>query len=93
VERIGNLNYPDEAKRKQLSGNLLLDVAINPDGTLNSVNVVRSSGHKVLDDGAIRIVKLAAPFAPFPDDIRRTTDILHIIRTWQFQSDNSLYSY
>lgn len=93
VERIGNLNYPDEAKRKQLSGNLLLDVAINPDGTLNSVNVVRSSGHKVLDDGAIRIVKLAAPFAPFPEDIRRTTDILHIIRTWQFQSDNSLYSY
>lgn len=93
VERIGNLNYPDEAKRKQLSGNLLLDVAINPDGTLHSVNVVRSSGHRALDDGAIRIVKLAAPFAPFPDDIRLNTDILHIIRTWQFQSDNSLQAF
>lgn len=93
VERIGNLNYPGEAKRKQLSGNLLLDVAINPDGTLHSVNVVRSSGHKVLDDGAIRIVKLASPYAPFPSDIRKDTDILHIIRTWQFQSDNRLRAY
>jgi len=93
VERIGNLNYPDEAKRKQLSGNLLLDVAINPDGSLYSVNVVRSSGYKALDDGAIRIVRLAAPFAPFPDNIRHNTDILHIIRTWQFQSDNSLRAY
>lgn len=93
VESIGNLNYPAEAKRNQLSGNLLLDVAINPDGTLHSVNVVRSSGHKVLDDGAITIVKLAAPFAVFPDNIRKDTDILHIIRTWQFQSDNRLRSY
>jgi len=93
VERIGNLNYPDEAKRKQLSGNLLLDVAINPDGSLYSVNVVRSSGYKALDDGAIRIVKMASPFAPFPDDIRINTDILHIIRTWQFQNDNSLRAF
>lgn len=93
VERIGNLNYPDEAKRKQLSGSLLLDVAINPDGTLHSVSVVRSSGHKALDDGAVRIVRLAAPFAPFPADIRKDTDILHIIRTWQFQSDNRLRAY
>lgn len=93
VENIGNINYPDEAKRKQLSGNLLLDVAINPDGTLHSVTVVRSSGHKALDDGAIRIVKLAEPFAKFPDDIRKDTDILHIIRTWQFQSDNRLRAY
>jgi protein TonB len=93
VENIGNINYPDEAKRKQLSGNLLLDVAINPDGTLHSVTVVRSSGHRALDEGAIRIVKLAEPFAKFPDDIRKDTDILHIIRTWQFQSDNRLRAY
>lgn len=93
VENIGNLNYPDEAKRKQLSGNLLLDVAIDPDGKIHSVTVVRSSGHKALDDGAIRIVRLAEPFAKFPDDIRKDTDILHIIRTWQFQSDNRLRSY
>ncbi len=65
VERIGNLNYPDEARRRKLSGNLLLDVALNPDGTVNEIVLRRSSGHKVLDDAAVRIVKLAAPFAIF----------------------------
>jgi protein TonB len=91
VERVGNLNYPDEAKRRNLSGLLLLDVAINADGTLHSTRIVRSSGEKLLDDGAIRIVKLAAPFSPFPKQMREQgMDVLHIIRAWQFQSDNSL---
>jgi len=90
VERIGNLNYPDEARRANLSGDLLLDVAINSDGSLSSVKVIRSSGQRVLDEGAMRIVKLAAPYAPLPKAIRKDTDVLHIIRTWQFQSDNSL---
>jgi len=84
VERIGNLNYPDEARQRSLSGNLILDVALNPDGSVNDVLIRRSSGQKVLDDAAIRIVHLAAPYAPFPDDIRKDTDILHITRTWQF---------
>lgn len=84
VERIGNMNYPEEARRRQLSGSLVLDVALNPDGTVHSVAVLRSSGHKLLDDAAVRIVELAAPFAPFPPDIRAEADILHITRTWKF---------
>jgi len=84
VERIGNLNYPEDAKRLHLTGNLLLDVALNADGSINSVSVRRSSGQRVLDDAAIHIVELAAPFAPFPPDIRADTDVLHITRTWKF---------
>ncbi|WP_127474702.1 energy transducer TonB [Sulfurivermis fontis] len=90
VERIGNLNYPDEARRANLSGALLLDVAINADGSLKDVRVVRSSGHRVLDEGAIRIVKMAAPYAPLPQALRKDTDVLHIIRTWLFESGNQL---
>lgn len=92
VERIGNLNYPDRARREKMAGSLLLDVAINEDGTVNEVALRRSSGHKVLDDAAIRIVKLAAPFAPLPAAIRRDTDILHIERTWRFLNSNRLSS-
>jgi protein TonB len=84
VERIGNINYPEEARQRQLSGSLLLDVALTPDGKVDEITVRRSSGHKVLDDAAVRIVELAAPFAPFPDDIRREVDILHVTRTWRF---------
>jgi len=84
VERIGNLNYPEEAKRLHLTGNLLLDVALNADGSINNLAIRRSSGQKVLDDAAVRIVELAAPFAPFPPEIRADTDVLHITRTWKF---------
>jgi periplasmic protein TonB len=84
VERVGNLNYPDEARRERLSGNLLLDVALNADGSINEIVLRRSSGQRVLDDAAIRIVELAAPFARFPDAIAKETDILHIERTWVF---------
>jgi len=91
VERIGNLNYPEEAKRHHLSGSLILDVAIRPDGSVDKITVRRSSGHKLLDDAAVRIVKLAAPFAPFPAEIRKDTDILHITKMWQFLSGNQLH--
>src|SRR3989344_4082549 len=84
VERIGNLNYPDEAKRRHLTGNLLLDVALNTDGSINEISVRRSSGQKILDDAAVRIVELSAPFAPFPPEIRADLDVLHITRTWKF---------
>lgn len=90
VERIGNLNYPDEAKRRNISGNLLLDVAINADGSLNDVRLLRSSGYKMLDDAALRIVHLAAPFAPFSEEMRRDTDVLHITRNWEFLDSNRL---
>ncbi len=92
VERIGNINYPDEARRKKLYGNLVLLVALRPDGTIFEIKVRRSSGHKILDDAAIRIVRLAAPYAPFPSEIRKETDILDITRTWQFLSGNRLLS-
>lgn len=84
VERIGNLNYPEEAKRRGLSGQLRLDVALNPDGSVNAITVRKSSGYTLLDDAAKRIVHLAAPFPPFPPKIREETDIVHITRTWRF---------
>ncbi|MSR14733.1 MAG: energy transducer TonB [Gammaproteobacteria bacterium] len=84
VERIGNLNYPDEARKKKLAGSLLLDVSLKPDGSVLEIIVRRSSGHRVLDDAAVRIVELAGPYAPFPDDIRSEVDVLHVTRTWKF---------
>ena len=83
VERIGTLNYPDAA-RGRLYGSLLLSVTIRSDGTVERVGVHRSSGHKVLDDAALRIVKMAAPYAPFPPDIRKDYDVIEITRTWTF---------
>ncbi len=84
VESVGNLNYPSEAKRRHLTGNLLLDVALNADGSINGISIRRSSGQQLLDDAAIRIVELSAPFAPFPSEIRADLDVLHITRTWKF---------
>lgn len=90
VERIGNLNYPDEAKRRRLAGSLMLQVDLNPDGSVRDVLLLRSSGEKILDDAAIRIVRLSAPYAPFTQAMREETDILQIIRTWQFLTGNRL---
>jgi protein TonB len=84
IERVGNLNYPQEAKARKIYGSLQLTVAIKADGEVESVEVNRSSGHKVLDQAAIRIVRLASPFDRFPGNIRADTDILHITRTWTF---------
>ncbi len=94
VERIGNLNYPEAAKRDRLYGNLQLTVGIMANGNLESVEINRSSGQKILDAAAIRIVKLAGQngFAPFPPDIKRDTDILHITRTWVFTRSDELMS-
>jgi protein TonB len=90
VERIGTLNYPDEARSRGLSGNLLLDVVLNPDGSVRSASIERSSGHKALDDGALRIVHMAAPFAKIPPEVLGSHDVLRILRTWQFENDFSL---
>lgn len=94
VERIGNLNYPEAAKREQLYGSLQLTVGIRSDGSLESVDINRPSGKKILDQAAVRIVKLAGQngFAPFPPDISRDTDILHITRTWVFTRADELTS-
>lgn len=92
VERVGNLNYPEKARQQNLTGSLVLDVAIKPDGSVQNLNVVKSSGQKVLDDAARRIVRLAGPYKPFPANIKKEVDILHITRTWQFMRDNRLVS-
>ena len=89
VERIGTLNYP-EAARGKLYGSLVLSVSINHDGSLNRVDINRSSGYKVLDEAARRIVQMASPYSPFPPDIRRDTDILEITRTWYFTQGDQL---
>ena len=93
VERVGNLNYPDEARRAGLSGKLIMDVTMNADGTVRNINILRPSGHPVIDEAARRIVNLAAPFAPFPSEIMKDADILHITRTWEFSTTNQLKSH
>ena len=85
VEAVGNLNYPEEARTRQLFGDLSLLVTIEATGNLREVRLLRSSGHKVLDDAAMRIVRLAAPYPPFPAEMRKNTDLLEIVRSWQFR--------
>ncbi|EDN67504.1 tonB domain protein [Beggiatoa sp. PS] len=85
IEEIGNTNYPNQARRRKLSGSLILDVALNPNGTIRQVEIKESSKYRILDEAALRIVRLAAPFDPFPEHIRKDTDILHITRRWEFR--------
>jgi protein TonB len=92
VEYVGNLNYPDEARRHRIYGDLILHVAVRANGAVDQIRVVRSSGHSVLDEAAVSIVELAAPFAPFPDNIKSEVDILDITRTWQFLRGDRLGS-
>ena len=90
VERIGNLNYPEAARNKNIHGSLQLTVSIRADGSLESVEVSRSSGQRILDAAAQRIVRLSSPFSPLPPDIRQETDILSITRTWTFTTADTL---
>lgn len=90
VERIGNLNYPEGARGK-IYGSLVLTVSIKADGNLASVEIQRSSGHSILDLAAEHIVKMAAPYAGFPTNIKRDTDILVITRTWTFAPGDKLF--
>lgn len=85
VEQVGNRNYPKEALNRKITGNLRLSVVINPDGTINEIKVLQSSGQRILDDAARQIVRLSAPFAQFPAEIRKQADRLQIIRTWNFE--------
>jgi len=92
VERIGNLNYPEAARAQKLYGSLLLTTGIRADGSVESVVVERSSGKRILDVPPSHIVEMGSPYAAFPPDIRRDTDILYITRTWTFAPGNSLTS-
>jgi protein TonB len=92
VERVGNLNYPDEARRQQIYGSLRMLVVIDRNGTLKELRVLESSGQPVLDEAAMRIVRLAAPFAPFSGDLANNFDQVEIIRTWRFERGDRLSS-
>lgn len=91
VERIGNLNYPEAAKREGIHGNLMLTVSIRANGSLVDVQIERSSGSRILDAAAIKIVQMSAPFAPFSDEMRRQIDIFEITRTWHFTTSDRLH--
>ncbi len=90
VEKIGKLNYPEAARDQKLYGQLQLTVSIKSDGSVESIEINRSSGHKVLDAAARHIVELGEPYAQFPEDIRKEVDILSITRTWTFTKEDSL---
>jgi protein TonB len=90
VERVGNINYPMEVRRRKLVGNLLMTVGISLDGSVESIDIIKSSGLKELDDAAVRIVRLASPYSPLPENISSKVDVLHITRTWKFSSGYTL---
>ncbi|HAQ74391.1 MAG TPA: energy transducer TonB, partial [Pseudomonas sp.] len=92
VERIGNLNYPDEARRQRIYGSLRMLVIVKSDGTVEELRVLESSGRPVLDEAAMRIVRLSAPFAPFSGELARNYDQVEIIRTWRFERGDTLSS-
>ena len=83
VERVGNLNYPDEARRRRLAGTLVISVAIRRDGSVERADVIQSSGTRLLDDAALRIARLAEPYPPLPKT-EENIDVLHVTRTWNF---------
>ena len=90
VEIIGNINYPTQAKQKKLSGTLILSVLVNHDGSVISSIVQQQSEERLLDDAAIKVVRLAAPFKQFPTEMHKQYDQLMITRTWVYHSDNKL---
>jgi protein TonB len=90
IERVGNLNYPDSA-RGRIYGSLRLTVSIKPDGSVDDVQIDRPAEYKILNDAALKIIRLAGPFAPFPANIRKDTDLLVITRTWTFAPGDRLY--
>ncbi len=92
VEGIGNRNYPEAARAQKLYGSLLLTVGIRANGSVEAIVVDRTSGQKILDLAAVRIVEMGGPYAPFPPNISRDTDILYITRTWSFSPGDSLTS-
>lgn len=92
IELIGNINYPQEARRKKIYGQLRLVVSLLPDGSIHNIEILQSSGQRILDDAAIRIVRMAAPFAPFPPALRKDVDRLEIIRTWKFEKGDKMTS-
>ena len=84
VEHIGNLNFPPQIRIHHLSGSLALEVALNADGSIRDLILRKPSPYPLLDQSAIQIVKMAAPFAPFPESFRKDTDVLRFVYVWRF---------
>ncbi|MCG8414859.1 MAG: energy transducer TonB [Pseudomonadales bacterium] len=93
IEAVGNINYPQQARREQIYGNVRMLVALRPTGRIEEIRILQSSGESILDEAAVQIVNMAAPFEPFPEEMRAEADILEIIRTFRFHEGNELTSY
>ena len=89
IERVSNLNYPDEAKKRGFVGTLIMTVGINVEGTIKDIKIIKSTGFKSIDDAAIHLVQISGPFENIPDN-KNKIDILYITRTWQFLPGNKL---
>jgi len=92
VERTGNLNYPEVAAKKNFSGTLTMDVGIKADGSIYSIRISRSSGNPALDEAAKRIVRMSAPFAPLPLELRKELDVMVMTRVWKFSDESGMTS-
>ncbi|MFZ8989950.1 MAG: energy transducer TonB [Pseudohongiellaceae bacterium] len=93
VEAVGNINYPVQARQQQVYGNVRMLIALNASGQISETRIIQSSGESLLDQAAFDIVNLAAPFEPFPEELKAEADILEIVRTFRFHEGNTLSSY
>ena len=93
VEAVGNINYPVQARQQQVYGNVRMLIALNASGQISETRIIQSSGESLLDQAAVEIVNLAAPFEPFPEELKAEADILEIVRTFRFHEGNTLSSY
>lgn len=88
VERLGTAYYQSKIGQAPLSGEVRLLVSIGPEGQLLEVALRQSSGQPALDAMALDILRQCAPFEPLPEEIRKDTDVLEIIRTWKFTAQD-----
>ena len=93
VEAVGNINYPIKARQQQVYGNVRMLISLNASGQISETRIIQSSGESLLDQAAFDIVNLAAPFEPFPEELKAEADILEIVRTFRFHEGNTLSSY
>ena len=93
VEAVGNINYPIKARQQQVYGNVRMLISLNASGQISETRIIQSSGESLLDQAAFDIINLAAPFEPFPEELKAEADILEIVRTFRFHEGNTLSSY
>ncbi len=91
IVTLGNIHYPKAANEQKMYGRVRLLIAMRADGNIQSIEILESSGKQILDHGAVKIIRLAAPFQPFSAKMRENTDILEIIRTIEFEKTTRIY--